>query len=164
MSYTRTVTDFPATSWTLKLTLAGPKVLTVTAATSGTDFVVTLSATQTAALEAGAYVYVERVESGVERYDVERGAVTVTADPTLAGPGDLQSKEEKMLVVVEAAIDGTLASGMQSYQILGRAVSKIPIRELMELRSQLKAAIAARKSGSISRPILIRFTPPGMNQ
>ena len=47
---------------------------------------------------------------------------------------------------------------MQSYQIAGRAVVKIPIKELMQIRALAKANIwKAANPGSVSEPIYVDF-------
>lgn len=167
IAYRRSVADYPASAgWTLKLSLAGPSVLTVTAVAAGDAYDVTITAVQTAALLPGTYTWLERVENAgpTLKHDVGRGSVTVLPDVAAATAGSLQSWEERTLTVVELAISGQLTSGMASYQIHGRAVSKIPMEDLLKLRNQLKAAIAARKTGAISQTILTRFVPPGFDQ
>jgi hypothetical protein len=67
------------------------------------------------------------------------------------------------LTLVESAIAGQLPAGMASYQIAGRAITKIPIKELWELRDKLRAEIAAENrtaegKGTVKN-ILVRFDP-----
>ena len=159
VTYTRTIPDYPATAgWTLSLRLSGIDVLAQNATASGADYVVTLTAAATAPLHAGLYVFEERVTKGAEVYTVASGNVTVTANLATAGAGDLQSWDEKTLAVVEAALAGRLTSDLESYQIAGRAVTKIPIKDLLELRNQLSARVARMKNnGGIGRRHLARF-------
>ena len=94
---------------------------------------------------AGTCRWVERVTHGDGRLlDVASGSVVVTADLAAARAGDLQSWEEKTLAIVEAALAGRLTSDIESYQILGRAVSKIPAKDLLRLRGELRATVSAR--------------------
>lgn len=164
VSYRRSLPDFPADDgWALALYLAGAGTLNVAGAPNGADFDVTLAAAATAPLPPGAYTWIERVSKAGEVYDVARGAVTVLADVATAAPGALQSWEERTLTVVQAAIDGQLTSGMASYQIGNRAVSKIPMKDLLQLRVQLKAAIDRKARGGASRRRLVTFTPVGFD-
>lgn len=65
------------------------------------------------------------------------------------------------LTLVESAISGQLPAGMASYQLAGRAITKIPIQELMKLRQQLREEVAtedAKASGENNvKSILARF-------
>lgn len=148
VEYTRTFADFtPAGGWALRLHLAGASVLSKSAAPSGDSFVVTLTASETAKLAAGTCRWVERVTHGDGRLlDVASGSVVVTADLAAARAGDLQSWEEKTLAIVEAALAGRLTSDIESYQILGRAVSKIPAKDLLRLRGELRATVSAQRN------------------
>lgn len=165
IGYRRTLSDYPASAgWTLKLYLSGPSNLIVTATAAGDDFDVAITPAQSASLKPGTYTFIERVSKAGASYDPTRSQVVVLADVATAGPGTMQSWEERTLEVVELALSGSLESGIQSYQIHGRAVSRIEAGELLKIRQQLKSAIASRKSGKISRPILIRFTTPGVDR
>lgn len=85
--------------------------------------------------------------------------ITVQPDFFTVASGSLQSQAEKNLAVVEAAINGRLTSDIQNYQILGRAVSKIPIKELMDIRGKLRAEVyRERHPGQLGIPIRGRFT------
>jgi hypothetical protein len=160
--YTKSFTNFSPTEWTLKLYLAGPDTLNVTAVASGESYVVTIPATSTAASPAGSYHWVERVEKTGVVCDLASGLVILTPNLATATDGSLQDWAEKVLPLVEAAIAGRIPAGMESYQIAGRAVAKIPIRELMALRGQLKSMVAQGQSRTrISRPIHIKFPQTG---
>lgn len=160
VTYRRSVPDYPANQgWALTLYLAGKAVLNVAAVAAGADFDVTLTAAQTAGLTPGVYTWLERVVKASEKHDVGRGQVTLLADVATATPGSLQSYEEKTLEILELAISGQLTSGIESYQIAGRAVSKIPVKDLLALRGQFQAAVdAQRGKGGGLRSILVSFT------
>lgn len=166
VTYRRTLADFPANGgWTLKLYLAGIGTANVTAAGDGADFVVTLSATVTAALAPGVYQYLERVTKAAEVHDVSRGSVNVAPDLTAATPGSAQSWEEKTLTVVEAKLSGRMGSGIDDYQIGSRLVRYIPIVDLMKMRAELKAQVAAQRNvGRAGRAVLVTFPPTGFDR
>lgn len=160
VKYTRTVSDYPATAgWTLKLLLAGEATLAVTAAPSGGDYAVTLTAAQTAALPAGVYRWAEEVSKAGEVYRVASGTVSVEPDLNTAAPGDLQSEDEKQLVQVNARIAELLAKGISSYAVDGLTVNKVELRDLYLERTRLTTAIArARRGGGIGRQYRVAFT------
>jgi len=157
ITYTRTYADFPASSWALKLILAGKSILAVDAVASGSDFVITITPAQSAILDAGNYQWVERVTSAGVVHDAASGTVVVKPNLATASAGSLQSADEKMLEIVELAISGQLTDGIASYQIAGRMVSKIPIDELLRLRTGLRQAVKAAGTGTPSRPVRFRF-------
>jgi len=158
LKYKRAHSDFPAVAgWVLKLYLRGASVRDYTAAVVGTEHVFTLptgNAPGTSDLLPGAYSWEERAELAGENYAAARGTITVRPNLATATAGQLQSAEEKELAIVEAAISGRLTDDMQSYQISGRAVNMIPIRDLYMIRNQLRAAVIAKRNGGrIETPV-----------
>lgn len=159
VSYTRSSSEYPATDgWSLSVYLAGPAALAKAATASGADYAVTLTATDTA-LAPGLYTWSEQVTKAGVVQEIGSGTVSVLANPALAVGASQQAWEEKTLAVVEAALSGQLTTGMASYQIAGRAVSKIPIADLRALRADLRAALARRRrGGSAMQTFGVRFT------
>jgi hypothetical protein len=78
-----------------------------------------------------------------ESYDIRGDELVINIEPNAAtsAPGSFVTWEEKTLAIVEAALSGRLTSDIESYQIAGRAVNKIPIQELKKLRGELRAAV-----------------------
>lgn len=168
VNYRRQLPDFPASAgWTLRLHLAGANVLAVTAAVDGDDFLVTIEATDTdGGFAAGLYKWVERVSSaGGEVYEVGRGAVTVLPNLAEASEGSEQEWIERAIAMLRAHIEGRLPAGMESYQIAGRVVAKMPIKEAVSLLSSLESRLASLKNtGFVTRPVLVYFTGPGFDR
>ncbi len=163
--YRRRLADFPpSVGWTLRLHLAGASVLAVTAVADGDDFLVTIEATAT--LAAGLYKWVERISNADgEVYEVGRGKVTVLADLADASEGCEQEWVERAIAMLRAHIEGRLPAGMESYQIAGRVVAKMPIREAVSLLSSLESRLASlQNSGRFTRPVYVSFTPPGFDR
>lgn len=160
VKYTRTVPEYPASSgWQLRLILAAEATLTVIATASGGDYAVTITAAQTAALPAGVYKWAEEVNKSGEVYPVARGTVTIEPNMSTAAPGDLQSEDEKQLVLVNARIAEYHAKPIEAYSVDGVTVTKGPIRELYVERARLKLAIArAKGGGGIGRQFRVAFT------
>lgn len=161
VKYTVTHDAYPANDgWGLVLYMAGVNIITpVTGSATGRAFLVTLTSTITAALGAGNYQWREVVTKSGESYIAASGVVTVAADIMTASAGSMQAWEEKALAVVEAALLGRLNADQQSFQIAGRAVTKIPIAELLEIRAKLRGSIAAQSlSGQFGREVRVQFT------
>ena len=168
VSYRRRLADYPASAgWTLRLHLAGASVLAKTAATDGDDFLVTIEATDTEGdFTAGLYKWVERVSSaGGEVYEVGRGTVSVLPNLAEATEGSEQEWIERAIAMLRAHIEGRLPAGMESYQVAGRVVAKMPIKEAVSLLSSLESRLAGLQNpGFVTRPVLVSFTKPGFDR
>jgi len=166
--YRRRLADYPASAgWTLKLHLAGASVLAKTAAPDGDSFVVTLEAADTeGGFAPGLYKWVERVTSATgEVYEIGRGTVTVLPNLAEAAEGSEQEWIERAIAALRAHIEGRLPAGMESYQIAGRAVSKMPIKEAVALLATLESRLARlRNPEFVTRPVLVSFTGPGFKR
>jgi len=163
VKFRRTYADYPADQgWTLTGYLRGAAIRDYVAVAAGASFDFTFAATGagppagTDSLTPGNYVWEERVSKAGEVYTPPGGTATVQViqNTATAAAGDLQSKDEKDLVVVEAAISGRLTADLESYEIAGRAVKKIPIKELYKIKAHLVAKIrAARRKGEFMQPV-----------
>ena len=67
--------------------------------------------------------------------------------------------------MLRAHIEGRLPAGMESYQIAGRVVAKMPIKEAVSLLSNLESRLSGlQNTGSFTRPVLVSFTGPGFDR
>lgn len=167
VKYRRRLSDHPAgAGWTLTLHLAGASVLAKTAAVDGDDFLVTIEATDTDGdFAAGLYKWVERVSKDGEVYEVAAGTVTVLPNLAEATEGSEQEWVERAIAALKAHIEGRLPAGMESYQIAGRAVSKIPVKEAVALLATFESRLARLRSPDfVTRPVLVSFTGPGFDR
>jgi hypothetical protein len=158
----RAYSDFPAADgWVLTLYLAGASVRTYTADVVGSDHVFTLptgAAPGTSDLIPGSYTWEERAALGGEIYAAARETIQVRPNIATAAAGDLLSVAEKELAILDAATSGRLTDDMQSYQIAGRAVNLIPIKELEELRDKRRREVHARRNPSrFGTPVYANF-------
>lgn len=161
-----TLPNYPGPTWTATLYLNGKAVLTKAGIATGEVHRFTLSAVETAALNPGTYKWLLRaaVSDQSTVVDVAAGTLVVTPNPATAAAGDGQTFEEKALALVESALLGRLPSGMETFQIAGRAVSQIPIAELLKVRAQLRQAVALQRgSTTLGRRILGGFTKVGVD-
>ena len=163
VTYRKQLTDYPASDgWSFTLYLAGAQVAQVAAAADDDDFVVTVGATITDGITAGLYKYAERVSKDGAVYEVESGVVTILPDLTKATDTSEQEWIEKAVAALRAHIEGRLPTGMESYSIAGRAVSRMPLAEALEWLDKLEARLSRMKSpGSMSDTVFIEFPKPG---
>lgn len=154
----RTHSAYPASAgWTLKLHLAFPTALAITASASGDNYALVLTPSQLA-IAAGVYQWAERVTKGSEGYQVAAGLVQILPDLSTATAAELKSWAETTLVIVEAAIAGKLARGFESYQIGGRTLVKIPLEEQKQIRRELIEEIRGQRNpGRLGRTFHAHF-------
>ena len=96
-----------------------------------------------------------------EVYDIRGDELVLNIEPDAAtsAAGTFQTFAEKTLAVIEAAIDGNLTPAIQSYQIAGRSVVKIPLKDLLQLRGLYLAAVWRQQHpGRLGVPYKVEFT------
>jgi hypothetical protein len=159
VKFRRSFMDYAASDgWSYTFALAGPASLSKAGAPSGDAFEVTLAAVETAGLSPGGYRYSEIVSKAGEVFEVGRGVLEVQPDLAAAQGDSALSHAERTLLVIEAALEGRLPSGMETYQIAGRAISKMKIKELMELRGQYAALVwKQRNPGKLGPTVEVTF-------
>lgn len=160
-SWTQSLADYPATSWTLTFYFEnGSAKFTAQATANGDDHLITVPAAATADLEAGRYHWIARVTDGSRVYSIADGWTTVLPNPASLANQDRRSWARRALDAVEATIEGRASSDQLSFQIKDRAVSRIPVAELWQLRQDLKAEVRTEERGAkagLGRYIKTRF-------
>lgn len=120
-------------------------VTAITASVNATDsnaYSVTVAASSTAGYIAGVYQYLARVTLAGVVHTVDSGVVILLPNVATASTGALQSHAEKMVALIEAAIEAnaaTAANGgtggaITSYTIADRTVT---FKDDADLRAQL---------------------------
>ncbi len=159
--------DYPnSESWSLKYELVGVNTLAIspTFQTSGDDedhWLIDIPSTDTDDLDAGRYELVKRfVGSGTyagREETIGRFVMSVRDNPRSAADGVFQTHAERTLRVIEAALEGRLTTDLESYQIAGRSISKIPVETLMKMRGRYAGLVKQERTGRLTRRHLIRF-------
>jgi len=169
-TWTKSFTDYPASdSWVLAYAFRGVSRLdwdTGYVTTSGDTYTIVIPATATAELTAGTYKWVATVTKSAERYTAASGVMTVEPDLTEFAEGDGQSHSEKMVKLIEAALQERLTGvadggrgSVENYSVEGRQVSLMTTLELEQLRAKYKQAVwRERHPGVASRQILVAFS------
>ena len=162
VKYRRFVPDYlPSDGWSLSLHLNGAlATLHKTGVTDGDGYIVTIDATDT--LPAGIYRYMERVTNGTtgEVHRVGSGVVNVEIDLATALAGAMLTHPERMLLLIEAALEEKIPADLQSYSIGGRAIVKYKPDELKKLRAQYRAEVyRLYNPGRLAPDIEIVFNP-----
>lgn len=156
-----------ADGWQLSYTLQGTEKTDlawgskVAAHPNGVDFRVTVAAADTANLTPGTVKWQAYVTKGAERRTADFGTIVLLANFATAAAGSQRTHAEKTLAVLKAAIEGRLTSDIESYQVAGRAVSKIPAEQLVRLRGMYEAMVyRERHPGQLLTPVEVVFTQP----
>ena len=139
----KSYSDYPAPTWTL--TYYGRSRehdFSFTAAADGTDHLVTVAKTATAAYKAGLYQLTAFVSAGSERFMVERRLLDVKPDPASTGAGfDPRSHARRVLDAIEAVLENRATKDQQEYTIGNRSLKRIPIADLLQFRAQYRAEV-----------------------
>ncbi len=162
--------DFSAAAgWALNYYFRGPgAALDVTAAANGADFVVTVTSTQSAGLTAGVYFWQAWVVLGSVKHLVGEGQITIKQGfAATADPFDGRSPVKKILDAIDALVLGKATLDQQEYTIGTRSLKRIPVAELLALRTQYaqlyareQRAARLRAGGPFFKNIYTRFTDP----
>ena len=162
----RDLSDYPASSWTLKYyLLKADKQIEIIASANGDYFRVVVAASVTANYPAGIYKWNAYASKGTERYKVDEGTLEIKADYAAQTTGyDDRSHVKKTLDAIEAVIEGRATQDHLSYSIAGRSITKISPEELIrwwsfykqQYRKELDAERIANNLGT-SKKILTRF-------
>lgn len=167
-TWTDSLSDYPATTYTLKYALRGYGLTTtdITAAASGTDHVSTVTAATTGSIGAGTYSWVavvERTVTGVlQRTTVGSGRVVVQPNLlTATSTTDIRGQYEIAYDAIIAAINTNSASAVASITVNGRTVQYKGLDELVKaeqiLRPKMEAEKAASSGTTASKLVRVQF-------
>lgn len=99
-------------------------------------------------------------QGAVQVYDITGDELVIIIEPSAkdSPAGAFSTFEEQQLAAIEAALAGRIPSGMEHYQVAGRAVSKISIKDLMQLRGIYKAVVWRQQHpGKLGKPFKVEF-------
>jgi len=158
--------------WTPSARLTGPGSSATMSATSctvsGSSVDVLFSGQSTPGtktLTPGQYLLTVWMTNGNDRYTIAKYPITITTDLSTGTPA--QTFAAAQLAVVETAIanrlSGNTDGGIDEYEILGRRVKKIPLKDLYALRTRLQAEVRLQQNpnGAYGR-VKVKFTQEGM--
>ena len=147
-SWQRTLSDYPAGTWTLTYYLRGVNgEASFAAAASGGDHLVTVAKATTAAYKAGDYELVGIVDNGSSRYTVIRQSFTIKPDPTQTGAGfDARGHSRKVLEAIQAVIESRATKDQEEYTIAGRSLKRTPLPELIKLLNFYETRVAGEQA------------------
>ncbi len=146
--WTRSLADYPATTWTLTYYFENADdTFSAVASPSGSDHAVTIAAATTAGKKAGRYRWFARASSGGILETVEQGWVEVLPDPAAEGKRDHRSWARRTLDALEATLEGRASQDQLAMTINGRSISRMPISELRQWRAELRTEVQQQEQG-----------------
>lgn len=160
----------PSDGWTLAYRLFGPVGaaapalidVACTVAEDGGGWTVTIPASATTSVVGdGTYRLTGRATKATtsEALTLYNGTLRVLANPLSATPSTLVTHAERSLALIEQAIEGRLPADMEHYQVDGKAVGKIQMRDLMKLRAYYRSQVwKLRNPGQAAPRRLVRFS------
>jgi len=155
VSWKKSLSNFPATSWTLSYALVmASEQIVITASASGAGHLVEVSPTTSTDYTAGEYEYQAFVVNGVgsERYKIESGQVEILANYAAATSGlDARSWVKTTLDLIADIITGKVAQDRASYSIHGRSIASYSWEEILQLHVKFKAMYAAEVRAKTGR-------------
>jgi hypothetical protein len=142
VAWTETLSDYPATSYTLAIDLRSKDrpPITITAAASETDYLITVLPAITNLWKSGiyqwqAYIYTGTPPTFTNKITIERGTIEILPNLTIfSASDDARSTAKLNLDMIEAVLSGDTSPNIMSYSIAGRSLSKWGRKELREER------------------------------
>lgn len=158
----RSLSDYPASTWTLTYTFTSASAaISIVASADGDTHVVDVDPLTTAAYTAGHYEGFAQVTDGTDTYTVWSGTLRVLPDLSAATSYDGRSHARVMLDAIEALLEGRASDDqldIVSTVIGDRSLMRKP-EHLLPLRDRYKAEVLreeyAQRSTSGAR-ILVR--------
>ena len=146
IQWRRTLSEYPATSWTLTYSLlnAAGKI-TIAAGADGSDHLVSVAKATSALYTAGWYDWTASVSDGTSRYTVDNGRIRVFPDLAAATTYDARSHARIMLEAIEALIEGRATSNqldLVSTVVSTRQLQRDPAL-LIKIHSRYAAMVRA---------------------
>jgi len=170
VKFIKSLPDYPASEWTLSFHLRGPGSLDVeaVAAESSGDHLITLTADQTADLEAGTYYWQAWVFKDDEKFLIGEGRVEIKPGLNVKIENfDGRSKAKKLLDAIDATLEGRATKDLHMYMIGNRQLMRIPVEQLISLRREYARLYAreqrnarVRRGGSLFSNVKVRFDSP----
>lgn len=146
-SWTESLADYLAPTWTLTYYLRGPQSIELAASDSGSDHAFSVTAATTADYKPGDYEWIARADNGTTYTTVAEGRLTV--EPNLAAAKyDHRSFWRKVLDQLEPVILGRAGTDQLSMSIAGRSLQRMSWDELLKVYDRAKLAVASENGDS----------------
>lgn len=134
--------------WTLNYALRGPSIIDIAAINDGGDYLIELDAATTREWADGWYHWVVYLtDTAGSRVTIGDGQIEILPDLLSAEIGDVRSHARRMLELIETALQKRIPKDLQSYEIDGQRLDRIPIEQLETLRAKYRREVARERPG-----------------
>ena len=132
---------------------------TIEASYATGEVIVSISSTDSAAIDAGHYNWFLVQTLHGEKYQIAQGRLEVKADPTATQTTTVLTHNEKMLTAIRKRLEGRILTDHENYSIDGRSLSRIPFEALKKFENDYAWKVHNEKvtRGEIVRRRSIRF-------
>ncbi len=167
LKFTQSASDYPASAgWSLRYVLNGSAgIITITSTASGADHLFIIASAVTSGWGAGLYAWTCYAVSGVERYTLLTGQVSILPDPALTTATDARSTLQIRYDAIKAVLEGDATPEQRRFKMPdGVEIDKAPgneliseylrLRGLIKLERQAEQVANGKNSG---RKIVTRF-------
>ncbi|NUO63392.1 MAG: hypothetical protein HOQ34_07465 [Gemmatimonadaceae bacterium] len=148
--WSRTLADYSASAGdVLSYDLVGATgdVLSIDGASvTGSGSTWTIDYTSSSGLPGGTYAWAARITNSGKRTTVDRGTLTIEADAVAIGT------DEADLAAIDAVISKRITADVEAYTIGGRAVTKIPTKDLLVLRGIIASRVWRKRNPTQAFP------------
>jgi hypothetical protein len=150
IAWGRAVPEYLASAgWSLSYVLVGPQVIEIEAFSDGDAYAVEIAASTTRDWAPGQYSWAAYMKGpGDQRRTIDTGLITIAPNLLLAEPGDVRTHAQRMLALIQAALEKRIPKDQQSYEIDGQRLDRIPVERLMELRKMYRREANRERGGS----------------
>lgn len=164
LTWSKSLGDYPASTWTLTYTLFNASnAYSFVATADGDAYSIDVQSATTATWAAGKYAWTAFVSDGTEQHTVADGTWVVGDNPSTVSARDGRSHARKMLDAIESALEGQATA--DQLDILATAIGDRNISrnsaKLIEMRDKYRAEVVAEDRAEAvargeSRPGFIR--------
>lgn len=140
----------PSDGYALTYYLRGAENLTITGSANGANdgWVVKIPAARTENFPEGLYEYIARATKDEDAYTVEQGRFTLKANLADVAQGTRIDHVQRMISILQDAIEGRITDDVQQFTIGGRSLMHIPVSQLVDLRDRYKRELVKLQKGT----------------
>lgn len=146
--------------WSLHYAFRGPSGFELEAQWDGSQYVVAVTAKDSAKWWPGDYVYSWFVLKGDDRKTLGKGQLKILEDLSTSTATDVRSHAKRMLDAIEATLEKRATKDQQSYEVDGKKLERIPVDQLIKLQNIYKRAYRKEQEAAGLVPRRSMFIKP----
>ena len=159
--WTTALVDYPPSEgWALTYYVTGPVTIPAFAATAGTSsYSVEVDATDTALLPQGTYRWTAKVSLSGEVHVARSGLFIVAPNPATMADGATLSHEERLIPVLEAAIERRVRVDLKGYSVTTQSAQREELAEYRRMLMDCRRTVNRMRRSGRNQRRTARFVP-----